>query len=451
MAGRPVQPLKLAEEQRHLLEQRVRNDDSRYAERARIILCRANGLSREQTAQILGCQLKTVSLWTKRFQASGIKGLEDVPGRGRKTKLSEPKEASNSQSPASSAPINMQTVADAAAVSVVTVSRVLSNHPHVHFDLRRRVFQAVEQTGYQPDPELRKLMIHLRQRRKLKHHKVICSLEANAWKNAFTSNYFSELVSGTRTRAETLGFDWDTFPLESFISNPASSARILYNRGVEGILLLPAPRYMYSDFHPSEKCWERFSVVIATSAATSMPLRCVMPDYFRNMMLICSMLSEKGYRRIGLALPESLDRRALRHYTGAFFSFNLSNQQETIPPCLYGNRNLSASPQDVVNIRQWYEAHHPDVIIISSNTMAEEFTEMLKDLNHSNQIALAAITLLDRGNSVAGIDERPESIGTIAADALGSMIIHNEKGLTNPPTITMVEGIWREGDSLGNP
>lgn len=448
MAGRPIRHIHLDEIQRQQLEQRARHQDYRLAERARIILCRASGLTRAQTSQCLGCQPKTVTHWTRRFNTSGLPGLDDQPGRGRKKKPLEdsaisPHDASRRDTDYQASPVNMLMVSRKAGVSPMTVSRVLSNHPNVRGELRNRVMQAAADCGYQPDPELRKLMIHLRKRKAQSRHNKICSLVAEAWKNARASSYFSSLANGARARVASLGFTWETFPLESFLENSSRSADILYHRGVEGILLLPAPVPLYEDFYPSESCWERFSVVIATSAAISMPLRRVMPDYFRNMKLICTRLANQGYERIGLALPEDFDRRTFGNYTGAFSAFHLSENKEIVPPCLYGNKNLFEDPLSIRQIRRWYQHYKPQVIIIDSNTVANEFRDLLKDLSPSGKLPLAAVTLLDKNSTVAGIDEQPGGIGAIAAETLGSMIVHNEKGLPSLPTASMIEGVWR--------
>lgn len=449
MPGRVSNPIQASKTQRKALEQQARNPDFRRAERARIILCRVNGLSRAQTARSLGCQPNTVSLWTRRFEESGLAGLDDLPGRGRK---SESRNSENSPISKTSGKAllsqerstNMKAVADRARVSPMTVSRVLSNHPNVRSTLRNRVMQAVEDCGYQPDPELRKLMIHLRKGKRQTRQNVICSLAAEAWKTASSADYFSDLINGAREGATRLGFGWETFPLERFLDNPSRGARVLFNRGIDGILLPPVPRKLYPDFRLPESCWERFSVVVATSAGFSTPLRRVMPDYFRNMMLICSKLSEAGFQRIGLTLPDDLDDRTFRNFTGAFSAFHISEGRQWVPPCLYGNQNFRMNHADEKRIRKWYQDHKPDAIIINSNTNADIFKNLLQDLSITGDVPLAAVTILDPSIDIPGIDERPEKIGIIAAEALGSMIIHNEKGLPSPPTVTMVEGIWRK-------
>jgi len=92
-SGRPVEPVILTEEEKLELERRVKAPTSsrRDSERAEIVLLRAKGLKQEEVASRLGCSSVKVSKWTGRFRRSGIEGLGDKPGRGRKPSL-EPKQ-----------------------------------------------------------------------------------------------------------------------------------------------------------------------------------------------------------------------------------------------------------------------------------------------------------------------------------------------------------------------
>lgn len=59
----------------------------RDALRARIVLLRAEGHKETEVAAGIGVSVTTVSLWSKRFEQSGLEGLDDQPGRGRKAWL----------------------------------------------------------------------------------------------------------------------------------------------------------------------------------------------------------------------------------------------------------------------------------------------------------------------------------------------------------------------------
>jgi DNA-directed RNA polymerase specialized sigma24 family protein len=54
-----------------------------WIQRARIITASWDGATVTQVAQSLGCHPKTVSKWLHRFNAAGLDGLGDLPGRAR--------------------------------------------------------------------------------------------------------------------------------------------------------------------------------------------------------------------------------------------------------------------------------------------------------------------------------------------------------------------------------
>jgi len=52
-------------------------------ERARIVLCAAEGLTAVQIAKRVGCSERTVKKWRSRYRRRGLGGLRDAPRSGR--------------------------------------------------------------------------------------------------------------------------------------------------------------------------------------------------------------------------------------------------------------------------------------------------------------------------------------------------------------------------------
>ena len=95
MAGRPVRQLRAELNVTVELRRRSRSAtvDVRDRERADIILLRLEGIGVEAVAEQLRTTPKRVSTWSRRFEMSGLDGLLDRPGRGRKASISEAKVA----------------------------------------------------------------------------------------------------------------------------------------------------------------------------------------------------------------------------------------------------------------------------------------------------------------------------------------------------------------------
>ncbi|MFM9939029.1 MAG: IS630 family transposase [Hyphomicrobiaceae bacterium] len=87
--ARPIKRLQASSEVVQELRRRVRASTStvRAKRRAEIILLRLEGIGVTEVAAQLKTTAKCVSIWSQRFEARGLDGLEDAPGRGRKPTL----------------------------------------------------------------------------------------------------------------------------------------------------------------------------------------------------------------------------------------------------------------------------------------------------------------------------------------------------------------------------
>src|SRR5690242_21435808 len=86
---RPVKQLTITRAQRRELRSSLSRASvgERQRRRARIILCRAEGLSQAQTAARLQVSRPVVILWERRFAQTGLAGLTEAIGRGRKPSI----------------------------------------------------------------------------------------------------------------------------------------------------------------------------------------------------------------------------------------------------------------------------------------------------------------------------------------------------------------------------
>jgi transposase len=87
-----VRVLTVPDADRVKLERRARDRSApaRVAERARIVLLSADGLTGPQIAQRVGCTEPTVVKWRRQYAGDGLAGLEDAPRPGGpKTVLTE--------------------------------------------------------------------------------------------------------------------------------------------------------------------------------------------------------------------------------------------------------------------------------------------------------------------------------------------------------------------------
>jgi transposase len=80
-----VKQIEVSADDRAELQRIVRavSSEVRMVERARIVLCAAEGLKGVEIAERVGCSLPTVVKWRGRFARGGLQGLADAPRSGR--------------------------------------------------------------------------------------------------------------------------------------------------------------------------------------------------------------------------------------------------------------------------------------------------------------------------------------------------------------------------------
>ncbi len=330
----------------------------------------------------------------------------------------------------------MRRIAELAGVSPMTVSRALGNRRRIADETRRKIHAIAEKIGYRPDPELSKLMHHLRGRKLPSFQSLICGVTTRA---ASAKEPYSEAVTGgARTQAERRGYGFMLLRVASDASDWSGAQRILRSRGVQGVLLLPQQQ-------PVDLTrlldWTEFSVVAATSSAIAPAVHRATPQHFGNALLLCRNLAARGYRRIGLVIGRDHDVRVDHLFSAAVTWHGLNEAAEFVPPLIF-DRDASLVLPD------WFKQQQPDVIVASEEAVVRDYGRILK-LRVPGPVAFATTSVgPESGRSsliVGGIDELPAEIGAAAVDLLVSMIERRVRGLPVSPASTLLAGRCRIG------
>lgn len=327
----------------------------------------------------------------------------------------------------------MRTVAEAAGVSAMTVSRVLRNHPAVSGEIRAHVQKIARELGYRPDPNVAKLMHLLRVRRKPAFQGAICAITTMLPDGPYNS-YAEGVLAGARERAEARGYTFSILHVDLATTTQRGLHRILRGRGVEGVMLLPmaVPTAL-----PGLLDWSEYSVVATTSSVTEPDVHRVIPNHFKNTQLLCRSLAGLGYRRIGLVQSHEHVERVYQSFNAAVAWHNMYHDNHLVAPFIY------TLPLKPAALQSWYEREKPDVIIAHSDRLAEHFAQVL-GLRLSGQVGFATTSTV-RGSGCAGIDELTPEIGAVAVDQLTGLIQRGEKGIPGVPAATQLLGRWING------
>src|SRR5882724_3302593 len=311
----------------------------------------------------------------------------------------------------------LRTIARAAGVSVMTVSRALRNVGNISPRQRARVQRIATQLGYRPDPTVAKLMHHLRIRRKPAYQGLLCALTTHR-PNTQLNFFVNAVFTGARQRADARGYGFSLMQLEPSPESRRRLQRILTTRGVEGLVLLPMVEPLdLSDWLD----WGQFALVSTSGSVLGPEVARVLPTQFANTQLLCGPLMARGYRRIGLAIETKQDQRVNHVHTAAVAWHNLHRGGVAVAPLIYDGDLPSRA-----ELRAWVRREKIDVLVATQNR-DRQLAEML-GWKVPGPFGVAATSVVP--NSIfGGIDEMPAEIGAAAVDLLATMIQRGEKGV----------------------
>lgn len=323
--------------------------------------------------------------------------------------------------------VTLRTIAQAAKVSLMTVSYALRNSPQVSTKERSRIQGIAESLGYRPDPLLAHLMQHLRSHRTPKSATNLAVL------TMLGAPFVRRLISGAHVRAERLGYHLDEIDVRTYLGKPDALTRMLQARGISGMLLAPtADPANYSGLLD----WTRFAAVAMTYSIVEPHVHRVVTHHFDNAVRTFTVLEQQGYSRIGLAMTHDMEFRANHSYSGAYYRMTSMDGLKALP-ILYLDNNSRQG------IRAWLAKYRPQVVMVANSHQVRDFLLPCLTQRLRGQLVFRSLDY-ESNAGIPGIDQLFETIGSHAVDTLVAQIHRNERGLPENPTITMVKGRWVE-------
>lgn len=334
--------------------------------------------------------------------------------------------------------ITLKHIAEKAGVSRMTVSLALRNDASLPENTRLRIQAIAEELGYQPDPDIARLMEVVRAKKIRTELSKIAYLTTyhnrSDWQQQSTQQLYYE---GARQRAREYGYELE----EYWLRTPGLTARrlseIIYNRGIEGALVapLPTPEPIFDGFY-----WDYISAVELGYSLPQPALNRACNHQFQSMMLLARTLYKLGYRRIGLAMARDQDDRVNHNWRAAYVAAqSLWAKPPHQIPFLLSNRWSKSI------FRRWLNTNRPECIISIGKDVARWLHEM--GFETPRDVGLANVDLSPDMKALTGIDQNSRMVGVAALDLLISQIRHNERGIPTVPRVVMVEGTFVKGTS----
>ncbi|QYY37237.1 LacI family DNA-binding transcriptional regulator [Ruficoccus sp. ZRK36] len=334
--------------------------------------------------------------------------------------------------------VSMREIADAVGVSVMTVSLALRGQPHVAAETRDRVLKMADKMGYRPDPALSALVAYRSVKATPKFHGLITYLNCTPYPNVeHTNQLHTDYFEGACERARELGYRLEPFWLNEPGMTSRRASQILSYKQVAGILVAPVHRLDVS----IDLEWERFVSVSYGFSLAHPKLSAVSTHNFQCISLAMEKIVEYGYKRVGLVINKSQDKRKLGAWSGAYLmqQRNLIKAKDRIPI-------LSIDDENLEHFEKWYKRYRPDAVLVGYTSVIDAFDKMGLRIGEDVGVVLAytGTTHYD----LAHVDHNNRIVGREAMNVLSGFIYHNEKGLPSHPVQTLVDGEWKDGYSL---
>jgi LacI family transcriptional regulator len=340
--------------------------------------------------------------------------------------------------------VTLRDIANETGVSRMAVSLALRGKAGVSEATRQHVLKTAERLGYQPDPEVAKLLARIRARTPADSTACLALLTSGAsagdWKRYATERKY---VEGARARAQEYGYRLEEFWVNEPGLTPARLSSIMWNRGIEGVIVAPLQERLSDEKSRSVQLdFDLFSLVEISETIDAPDLDRSIHDQYTAMLKCLEELTRLNYRTIGLVLQYELDLRVNGKWTAAYLRYRQQTGSKSMPPPLI----LPATRQ--ADFDRWFDRHRPDAII-SVDRFGLHFLKA-RGLRIPRQIGYAT---LDRDGDatafpdVSGIDQNSHRVGAAAVDLLVATMHRGQRGIPAHPVRMEVEGTWIAGSS----
>lgn len=371
--------------------------------------------------------------------------------------------------------ITLADVAQAAGLSTSTVSLALRGSPKIAQQTVTIVKGLADKLGYRVHPYVGAHMAAIRRGRITQIRASLAYLydRRRSWEEA------SKLVHGPQRQfgpaketAHRLGYQLEPFIYRSPSTTPAQLRKILYARGIEGLILDLA-------LDKKEDLMDLSGFSYVSLAEIHVPALIISHDGYFNMELMFTRLWRDGYRRVGYISNQGLDR--MQHFApeAAYHQCqqrllpsqdhipslpldtlqvilkrsrpwvreveNAERYRQHIPKGLTcrNAKKMSSDQLSLSLLKTWLKRHRPDVVIMQS----DQIIRLLEELGYRipQDIGVAHPDLNAGVAGWSGLRPATERIGQSAVRQLVSLINHGERGIPDHNSHLLHAGEWVSG------
>ena len=332
----------------------------------------------------------------------------------------------------------VRTLASGLGLSAATVSEGLRDSPRVKLATRQRIQAAAVAAGYVHNPLVGRVMADLRRRQLQGCRGVIGALNAREEANPLRARFQDAILQGATARAKELGFGLEVF----WVGGKQLSCKrlnvVLLTRGIQGVFVMPFEEPQ--DW--TEINWHAFSAVRMDYCLSRPAMHTICPDHHSGLMHSIDRLREMGYRRVGLCVRHSVEKRILYKWTGALMSYHqLIPEDQRVTPLLVEE----LEPETFL---AWFDEHKPDVIVGHHPIVIEWLAK--RKIRVPADVGFFNLNTTQEPHPSAGLDLRPHQLGAATVESVVAQIQRSERGIPLHPKTITIEGAWVDGPTVRN-
>ena len=332
--------------------------------------------------------------------------------------------------------VTMRDIARKAGVSVSAVSLALRNQPRVSESERRRIQAIARRLGYRRDPEVARLMEHLRTTRSGRRTSTLAVIIPELDREGL-DGYFpmTEMIKGIRAQADETGFGTELFFLTDPGMTPARLRSILVARSIQGVIIAPYA----SGVGTLDMDMSGFCAATAGYSIVQPPLHRACANYLQMMDELIDHLQRLHFHRIGFIMTYHLGGIGHKLLTSSYLYY-----QSLLP----ADERIPILPREAVHerdIRTWLKRYRPEVVISSGRVFA-----LLQGMGLAipGDLFFANLDLSEPPRQAAGMDHRYQLVGTEVVNLVLTQFTLNLTGVPAMPKVVLVDSHRRDGFTL---
>jgi LacI family transcriptional regulator len=350
--------------------------------------------------------------------------------------------------------VTLADIAKADGTHVTTVSLAMRNSPRLAAATRERIQTLARKMGYVPDPAMQALVSYRTATRKNVSPTVLAYLTnwTTRWGWKETTGH-PQFFEGAKASAEEMGYKLEHFWVREPNLTYKRLNKILQARSIRGVIVASYTRggddYLALD-------WDAFSAIKIDYLPHEPVLHNVTNNQCSIVRLAMKEAMKAGYERIGFVMHRGWDHSVDRMFTAGYLCAQQDlPEDQLLPAYIFPDKEPVEDWIDersdvhpaVGPFKQWYDRHHPEVII----SKASFVLPLLEELKIRVPEDVAFIDIFHEGqlnSALAGVAQNHRAVGALAVEILAGRLSHHKVGLPKAPTTTYVDGHWMDGGSL---